>query len=49
MDLETYRMMHAWPEIPTDPLEVLTMVTQNELQLDQDMLLYLWVRSETTP
>jgi hypothetical protein len=49
MDLETYHLIHAWPEIPTDPDEVLTMVTQNELNLDQDLLLYLWARSEQTP
>ena len=49
MDLATYHMMHGWPEIPADPDTVLTMVTQNELQLDQDLLLYLWARSEQTP
>lgn len=49
MDLETYHLIHAWPVIPTDPEEVLTMVTQNELSLDQDLLLYLWARSEQTP
>lgn len=49
MDLATYAAMRGWPEIPTDPEEVLTMVTQNELSLDQDLLLYLWARSEKTP
>lgn len=49
MDLETYHLINAWPEIPTDPEEVLRMVTQNELVLDQNLLLYLWVRSEMTP
>lgn len=49
MDLATYHLIHGWPEIPTDPEEVLTMVTQNELNLDQDLLLYLWARSEATP
>lgn len=46
MDLETYHLIHAWPPIPTDPEEVLGMVTQGELVLDQDLLLYLWARSE---
>jgi hypothetical protein len=46
MDLETYHMIHGWPEIPTDPDEVLAMTTQGELVLDQDLLLYLWARSE---
>lgn len=46
MDLETYHTMHGWPEIPTDPVEVLVMVTQNQITLDQDLLLYLWARSE---
>jgi|GEM_PF-5178645 len=46
MDLVTWHLIHAWPEIPTDPEEVLTMVSQNELNLDQDLLLYLWARSE---
>lgn len=49
MDLETYHMIHGWPEIPTDPEEVITLVTQNQLTLDQDLLLYLWARSEMTP
>jgi hypothetical protein len=39
MDLETYHLIHGWPTIPTDPEEVLTM--------DQDLLLYLWARSES--
>lgn len=46
MDLETYHLIHGWPEIPTDPEAVLTMTTQGELVLDQDLLLYLWARSE---
>lgn len=49
MDLATYHLIHGWPEIPVDSDEVLTMVTQNELSLDQDLLLYLWARSEQTP
>lgn len=49
MDLALYHLIHAWPEIPTDPEAVLTMVSQNELTLDQDLLLYLWARSEMTP
>lgn len=49
MDLETYHMIHGWPEIPADPEEVITLVTQNQLTLDQDLLLYLWARSEMTP
>lgn len=49
MDLETYRLIHEWPEIPTDPEEVLTMTTNGMLPLDQDLLLYLWARSEATP
>lgn len=49
MDLATYHLINAWPEIPTDPEEVITMVTQNELNLDQNLLLYLWARSEMTP
>lgn len=49
MDLATYHLIHGWPVIPTDPEEILTMVTQNELSLDQDLLLYLWARSEMTP
>lgn len=49
MDLVTYHMIHGWPEIPTDPEDVVTMVTQNEVTLDQDLLLYLWARSEATP
>ena len=46
MDLETYHLIHAWPPIPEDPEEVITLVTQNELSLDQDLLLYLWARTE---
>jgi hypothetical protein len=49
MDLTLYHLIHGWPEIPTDPEEVLTMVTQNELTLDQDLLLYLWARTEMGP
>lgn len=49
MDLATYHLIHAWPEIPEDSDEVLTMVTQNEITLDQDLILYLWARSEQTP
>lgn len=49
MDLATYHLIHGWPEIPVNSDEVLTMVTQNELSLDQDLLLYLWARSEQTP
>lgn len=45
MDLETYRTMHGWPEIPTDPDEVLVMATQGLIILDYDLLLYLWARS----
>lgn len=49
MDLETYHLIHGWPEIPTDPEAVLGMVTQGELFLTEDLLLYLWARSEATP
>jgi len=49
MDLELYHLIHGWPEIPTDSDEILRMVTQNEITLDQDLLLYLWARSEQTP
>lgn len=49
MDLATYHMIHGWPEIPTDPEAVITMVTQNQIVLDMDLLLYLWARSEMTP
>lgn len=47
MDLETYHLINAWPEIPTDPIEVLNMVMANELTLDQNLLFYLWLRSES--
>lgn len=46
MDLATYHMIHGWPVIPADPEAVLTMTTNGELSLDQDLLLYLWARSE---
>lgn len=46
MDVETYHLIHGWPEIPTDPDEVLTLVSSGQLVLDQDLLLYLWARSE---
>lgn len=49
MDLELYHTIHGWPEIPTDSDEVLTMTTDGTLSLDQDLLLYLWARSEQTP
>ena len=46
MDLPTYHMIHGWPVIPDDPEAMLTMVTQGEIVLDMDLLLYLWARSE---
>jgi len=47
MDLETYHLIKGWPPIPEDPIEVLNMVMANELVLDQDLLFYLWLRSES--
>lgn len=49
MDLETYHLIHGWPEIPTDPEEVLTLTTNGTLVLDQDLLLYLWARDGMAP
>lgn len=49
MDLATYHMIHGWPPIPTDPEAVISMIMNNEIGLDQDLLLYLWARSEMTP
>ena len=49
MDIETWHLTRGWPPIPEDPEEVLTMISNNELVLDQDLMLYLWARSESTP
>lgn len=46
MDLETYATMRGWPPIPEDPNEVLTMVSQGQLEVDRgDLLLWLWART----
>lgn len=46
MDLETYASVRGWPPIPEDPNDVLTAVSQGQLEVDRgDLLLYLWARS----
>jgi len=49
MDLEAYRVAHGWPEIPTDPQDILDLFTQGVMPLDQDILLYLLLRWMETP